>query len=168
MQSIVPECALKMSQELVIGADKREVFFLQNKEGVRILALGDFTLFRLLDGTGLSVDKTSGVGLKFSCQVRRASEKQLSSVSSHCLKSKAVVVRTWRMGLSSGIPCLALYLARILKSRQVVFPVPLLPRMRLDVEKCLMMSISSGDSSKGNSSQLVVSAIDLRNCSVIL
>lgn len=61
---------------------------------------------------------------------------------------------TCRIGGPSEIDC-ALYFARILNRRQVVFPVPLLPRIRLEVLKWLTISISSGERSNGTSSPLV-------------
>jgi hypothetical protein len=75
---------------------------------------------------------------------------------------------TCRACCSSEADCLALCFASILNNRQVVFPVPLRPRIKLAVLKCLTISNSSGERSNGNSSVAFSSMIDLKNGSVRL
>lgn len=75
---------------------------------------------------------------------------------------------TCRDCCSSEADCLDLCLASILNSRQVVFPVPLRPRIKLEVLKCLTISNSSGERSNGNSSVPFSTMIDFKNGSVRL
>jgi hypothetical protein len=75
-------------------------------------------------------------------------------------------LRTCRSGFSPGTEFLAKYLLKSLYTRQVVFPVPLLPRIRLAESECLIILISSSEISNGNSASTSFDRIELMTGSV--